>query len=893
MGLRFLEPLWLLLLPLCLGAVWLIYAKTRGRGLKARVSVWLRSLLVCILCLALAGLSVTGRDSGNAVWILLDLSESAAKSRTAMEAAVSEALSAMPEGMQGGVIAFGEDAMVEVSLSENASFSSSRTSVNRQGTDLAEALRLAMALIPEDVAGQIAVISDGEVGEIDAQALIERGIPVDVYTIENETATDAQVSSVDIPSTVREGQAFTVTVMLYAQMDTRGTLVLYAGNEPVATRDVSLRKGENRYSFEIVAQSPGVMTYTAKLIAEGDTISANNSLSAYMVVQGAPSVLLVEGINGEGREMQKMLTAAGMAVTLCLPANMPNTAETLRQYDSIVLVNVDADSFTGAQYDALDGAVRQMGRGLVVLGGDQSYALGNYRGSRLEELLPVTIDVENKLDMPSVALVLVIDKSGSMTSGMFGTSRLELAKEAAMRSVEVLTSKDQVGVIAFDDAAKWVVNLQYVEDVAAIQNAIGTIRAGGGTAFYTPLANAYLALQNCEATIKHVIFLTDGEPGDSGYQGIVQQMAQAGITMTTVAVGEGANATLLSDLAEMGGGRFYAAGEFDNIPKIFTKETYLISGSYVQNRVFTPIITEDSTLTTYDGFPTLSGYLATMQKGLSTVSLMSDREEPILAWWRYGTGKVLAWTSDVKGGWTQNFLSWDNAAEFFSGMVAFSLSVNEQEGEMTMTDGIIRYTQPETDERSLDTVAYVTDPDGTEREIFLSEVAPGVYEAELDTTETGAYAVRVEQHDGTSTARILEGGSVVSYSAEYDLTRGGDKEALAKLAAATGGSVVDTPTALTRVYERDLRVWTDWTKILLIAFVVLFVLDVALRRLSWDKSLEKHKAARVQRALEKKAKPVEKEKKPKPVVTKKEKSVDKAADSAEELLSAMKGRKKM
>ena len=156
---------------------------------------------------------------------------------------------------------------------------------------------------------------------------------------------------------------------------------------------------------------------------------------------------------------------------------------------------------------------------------------------------------------------------------------------------------------------------------------------------------------NATAQYKHVIFLTDGEAGDTGYEKVVQEMAAKGVTVTTVAVGEGADIAGMRKLAEMGNGRMYYAGPFDSLPKIFTKETMMISGSYVQNRSFTPAVT-DSTMTDFSGFPQLDGYLASMEKPLATVSLCSDRGDPILAWWQYGAGRVVCWTSDVQGGWS-------------------------------------------------------------------------------------------------------------------------------------------------------------------------------------------------------------------------------------------------
>jgi uncharacterized membrane protein len=552
----------------------------------------------------------------------------------------------------------------------------------------------------------------------------------------------------------------------------------------------------------------------------------------------------VEGREGESRELQKILDASGFAWETVTPAGMPQSAEALRKYDATVLVNADADTFSANALSALDAYVKTLGRGLAVIGGDQSYALGGYRGSRLEEMLPVTIDVRNQMDLPSLALMLVIDKSGSMTGGQFGTTRLEVAKEAAMRSVEVLTGRDQVGVIAFDDAAKWVVPLQNASDIAAIQDAIGTIRPGGGTAFYTPLYEALTALTDADAKLKHVIFLTDGEAGDNGFDLLVQNMAQNGITLTTVAVGSGANVKVLSRLAQIGNGRAYTAGEFDNIPKIFTKETYLVTGSYVQNRIFTPVVTEISTLTDFAGFPRLSGYLAATEKPLATVSMVSDREDPLLAWWQYGAGRVLAWTSDIKGAWTGQFLGWDQAAAFFSGLVSHVLPEGGQEGELNVqmdgTQAKVTYTAPaEAENENMDTSAHVLMPDGTETDAELTEVSPGEYEGSFNAPQQGAYAIRAEQTQNGAAVRQLEGGAVRSYSEEYDLRRQGGEEELIRLANVTGGRVITDPKEMFTARGTQAQSRRMLRPLLLSLAIVLFLLDIALRRLSIDRMLAK------------------------------------------------------
>lgn len=904
MSLEFARPLLLLLLPAYIALIYLIDRRggRRSRRIKHRVARVMRCLLTCLCVLALAAPSVVLPGGQQAVWILADASASARGMQDQMTQSVRTALENKDASVNAGVIAFGGNAMVEKPLAQDGTYNGVTTAVDAQASDLSSALTLASALLPEDAQGRIVVLSDGATEDVRAaaQQLVARGVTVDFQSFSGDALPDAQISQMNVPSRVYQGQSFTVTVQVTANHDTAGTLVLYQNRTPVSSREVTLRRGDNTFTFRDVAADTGVVTYEARLISEGDSCAQNDSMGGYVYVQGAPKLLLVEGRQGEGSEMAAMLSAAAMQYETVLPAQLPYDAEQLRQYDGVVLVNVDYDAADEEQWAALDSAVRVLGRGLTVIGGDSSYALGGYRGSKLEEMLPVTIDVRNKLDLPSLALMLVIDKSGSMSDGMFGTTRLELAKEAAMRAAEVLTPNDQVGVIAFDDAAKWVVNLQKAEDVEAIQNQIGTIRPGGGTAFFTALYEATYALMNAQTQQKHIIFLTDGEAGDTGYLQLCDIMQQNDITLTTVAVGSGADQATLRTLAQQGGGRAYAANEFDNLPKIFTKETYLVSGSYVQNRTFTPVITEQSALTDFEGFPQLSGYLAATEKSLATVSLMSDREDPILAWWQYGAGRVVAFMADSRGAWTSEFLQWDQAAAFYGGMAAFTLPGEEREGQLTTErqgDALrIVYTAPEDAQTGLSTSVTALLPDGTQTQLALQESAPGVYEGEIAAAQLGAYALRVEQRDASGELqRVMEGGAVNGYSGEYDLRNQNAESTLPYLSALTGGREITDSAEMLKSTHAVVRARRDLTQPLLWALMVLLLCDIALRRLSWDVALERYLNARraARQQAPRREKPAEAPRKPKekPKPVQPEQPRPAPTQTAQQLLNKQKNKK--
>lgn len=839
MGLE-MERLWALaLIPVGALAVWWIdrrYALGRPT-LKRRATRAARILLLTVLALAVAAPSVLLSSGRAARWVLLDASDSAKEQRAAAETRVARELANLPKGETAGVIAFGANAMVETPLSASPAFTGLHAQVGGEASDLDSALRLAAALTPSG-AGGITVVTDGRarVSQATIETLLAQGAKVDALILETARGADAQVSELIVPAQLRQGQSIPITAVLDANAEMTGTLVLYQNGEPTATREVTLKKGENRFAFSDEAAKTGVVTYEARFVGEDDAQPRNNSAAAYVRVLGAAAVALIT----ENDAVAGLFRAAGMAVETLSPGEMPLAAEGYLAYDAIILNDIDYDSAAEKQWRALDTAVRTLGRGLCVLGGDSSYALGGYRGTLLEELLPVKIDVREKLRMPALSLVICIDKSGSMTAGQYGSSRIEVAKEAAMSAAEVLNEQDFIGVIGFDEAAKWVVPFQNATDVAAIQQQIGTLRADGGTAFYSALEEAYRTLLAADTPQKHVIFLSDGQPADMGFENIVAAMRKSGVTVTTVAVGADADQPLMQRIAQLGGGRNYSVGEFDNIPKIFTKETMLVGGSYVQNRTFTPVITETGSLTNFAGFPSLDGYLACTEKPTATVSLVSDMEDPILAWWNAGAGKVLAWTSDAEGAWTGGFLQWNEAPAFFGGMAAKVMSGEEREGtlEAAVSGGTLRiaYTVETESEQPAKTEVGVIAPDGTETAVALTETATGRYEGQLEATAEGAYALHVTQTNANGeTLHTQEGGAVRGFSGEYDL-RSEPDGSLAQLCEATGGRVLSDADGFWQTAVRAASARRPLQGALCVLALCLMLLDIALRKLPWEEA---------------------------------------------------------
>jgi hypothetical protein len=220
--------------------------------------------------------------------------------------------------------------------------------------------------------------------------------------------------------------------------------------------------------------------------------------------------------------------------------------------------------------------------------------------------------------------------------------------------------------------------------------------------------------------------------------------------------------------------------------------------------------------------------------------LTTDRGDPLLAHWQYGLGRVVAWTSDVQSAWAGSWLDSADARRVFGQAVrwsmpqptdaAFQLTASADEDRVTIRvvaqEGDGRFA----DRREIRTI--VTTPDRSPIQVPLRQVGPGTYEAAVQATRPGAYAVQAQEMRNGSPARSESGGFVVTPNAELR-TVGPNRPLLEQLAQMSGGRELTTPADM---FERD-NVWhaTRWQPLwpwLLGLALLLLPLDVAARRLA-------------------------------------------------------------
>lgn len=844
MGISFGNP-WALLLLVPL-AGWLAYhwrRRLRGADTRSHIIAASRTLLFLLLVLVLASPSIRYSVDRKAVVFVADLSASMEENRGKVEDFVRRAMAERGTDDVAGIVVTAQNSLVEWPVGDREGFQQFLSVVDPDHTGLADGLRLAGALFPEDAEKRIVLLSDGRQNTGDAleqaKFLQAQGVQVDVVPLQKPVGPEVLVASVDVPSSARIGENIPVEVELQSTISTNAVLAVYVDGALAAGGDVVLEAGEERFAFNVRMEQAGFHTVRVAVESGSDTISENNRADAFVNVHGPPAVLVIEDRAGAGQNVAVALEATGLEVETRPSSLFPDSLEDLGRYAGIVLVDVPADALGQEKMELVRAAVRDLGKGLLVVGGSHSLTMGNYRDTPLEEVLPVTSEVPERQEKGKVALVLVIDKSGSMASpGSDGVAKVEMAKEAARLSLEELETYDLAGVVAFDAANWWLVPLEEIGDDANLedmQHSIGTLTANGGTDIYPALATAVQTLAETQAPRKHVVLLTDGNSQQSDYSSVLATMQEEEITLSTIAVGTDADATLLRWLADRGEGRFYFTDRARDIPQILTKETRLAARNAIIEEPTTPLIAGSSPVLQATGgvFPALDGYVMTLARNTARMVLVSPKGDPLLAQWQYGLGRSVVWTSDSEGRWTAGLTNWEKVPAFWSALVDWTLPPEEApfriKGEVEAGGAVIQVEGQAREDAGLS--ARIVGPDLNVIEVPLRATSPERWEASFPTGKQGPYFIQVTEQTPEGERRTTTGGLVVPYSPEYaDLEA--DEDLLERLAAVTGGRVLAGPEesfgpGLPPAYGNLPLAW--W---LLVVAACLLPLDIAFRRLN-------------------------------------------------------------
>jgi Mg-chelatase subunit ChlD/uncharacterized membrane protein len=537
-------------------------------------------------------------------------------------------------------------------------------------TDIAAALRLSGALATGDLATDIVVISDGRATRGDAVTyaarLARRGVRVSWWKPPaSRPPADIAVVGVTAPDVVRPGAPFDLNVDVRTSMPARTRVRLLRDGQPADTQDrtVSLVPGANviklkteipegaadgRALFEVIATPLGPD-------ASGDEPRNNR---AFLPVQAArtPRVALVAELDDETNALARALAAQKIDTVRLTPRAI--LRRDLSTFDLVLLANVPRTGLGDRWLSTLRPFVEN-GGGLLVGGGPASLGSGGYERSPLAELLPVSLDVPAPRREATLALALVIDRSGSMSG-----TKMEVTKEAARATALALPPDDLIAVIAFDSRTESIVRLQKAGNRQRILGQIDRIAAGGGTSIIPAVREAYQQLLPVAAQKKHIILLSDGQSHATGLPALISEIGSAQITVSSVGVGTGADKDLLRQLAERTGGRFHLAQDPASIPRIFVEETASVRPvPLLEDATRVRVLKTAAVFAGLDlgRAPPLDGYNLTRARPRAELLVETTTGHPVLARWRVGLGQVVVWTSDFGPRWAS---AWARAPLF-------------------------------------------------------------------------------------------------------------------------------------------------------------------------------------------------------------------------------------
>lgn len=857
-------------LLLFLPAVWAVVwgwkkSLTRWTSRQATACLAVRILILALVCLAVAGPRWITETREAAVVFLRDDSASIGP-ETRQEA--RELVAQQSAGRENDVaeVVFSRAAEVVRPFGQPMREDQPAPDVGKEATDVGAALEYAAAMLPADRPGRIVLLSDGVVTagrdpvEV-AVALAERGMEIDTRLLVSPHRAEVSVVSLQTPASVREGEVFDLTAGIHSTTsETAATLRLYQNNLLVAEQTRDLSPGLTQVVFPNIRAADRSGFYEVEVAIPDDTQAGNNRRKVTLMHGGRARVLIVDREPLQSEPLAGALRAADFVAEVRPPAGFPREIEGVEAFDLVIFTDAPAADFTDGQLSLLETWVKTFGGGFLMVGGEESFGAGGYFGTPLATLLPVRLERQEREETPVVALLVILDRSGSMSAPVGGQTKMALANEGAALALEVLQQKDLFGVFAVDTRVQDVVPLGKIGDKAAAARRIAGITAGGGGIYiYTSLAEAFPRLRDAHARIKHIILFSDAADAEEKTPGVLGEGPRAGgtsaldlaaamlasrITLSVVALGsdQDRDSAFLRQLAAQGGGRFYLTPDATALPRLFTLETMRAAESSLREDAFFVRPTGQHPMLDgidWSAVPLLLGVNIAQIKPGAELLLRSEKGDPVLAVWRYGLGQAAAFTSDAKARWASEWLGWPGYGKFW-GQVARALvrsgerwdlvlDVREHAGELVIeaeavtAEGAFRNGLEITVSQAAQGTPAVT--------TRAAQVAPGLYRAVVKTPDAESVLVAVSE----AGARPVSAAWTRDYPAEYRPADGG-APVLEKLSALTGGMSQPEGDAVFRPARTAARTRRELAPFLLALAVLLWPVDVWLRRRDWGVS---------------------------------------------------------
>lgn len=823
---------------------------SKGRALAALIS---RLLMLGLFVMLIAEpRSVRVRDVISVVYAV-DLSDSIGESsvESALEF-VMKTVTEKPQTDEAGLVVFGRNSAVELPPRVSFPYEALNSRIDRDATNLQQTLSLAAAMLPEENRGRIVLISDGTETEGSISQVLDelksRDIAVDVLPLQYEYDKEVWLETLELPRFVKLGENYEAAVVLSSLKPGSGKLVLRENGQPIYEKEVAFKAGKNRYVVPIYLRSAGYYEYSATIETkrDEDQIRENNTVLNYIFVEGEGKVLVVTDPAGDERDWQPLVKAIqeGERVVETVSAyEFPSDSLSLMPYDAIVFVNVPADAFNVIQLKAVHDSVFNQGIGFMMVGGDNSFGPGGYHRTVIEDALPVTMDITKKKVLPKGALAIILHTCEFPEGNTWG-------KRITKQAIKVLGAQDEVGVLVYDymDGEKWLFKLMPAGDYEKMVPKINGAQIGDMPSFANTMQLGLNGLIKSDASTKHMIIISDGDPQPPTPQ-LLGQFVKNKVSVSMVAIFPhgGQDISSMRGIAGATGGRYYFPSDPNQLPSIFIKESKTLKRSMIQNETITPEVGMISpVLKGIAAIPPLHGYVLSTIKpraeGVLNAPEKKDAEgeiDPILSFWRYGLGTTAAFTSDLSPNWGADWVNWDHYQAFVKQLMIKISRVQKQDhlkmwSHTSGNKATIMVEDFHPEESFLNVAARISGPHDRQETVVLKQVSPRRYQATVPLWGKGRYQVMSIGKTGDREDHA-NGGFIVPYSPEFLRFRS-NPIVLNQIAERTGGQQLPLDDASEIIYGRRAPKMSsnpifDW---FLIALAILVPLDVGIRRIQLD-----------------------------------------------------------
>jgi uncharacterized membrane protein len=908
------NPWMLILIPMIVPPlIWMSYRSLAGLGpVRRTMAILFRTAVITLIVLALAEMQSVRRTDRLTTMFLLDVSNSMPKEqqKAALDY-VAQASKKRRRDDMAGLLVFGREPRVEVPPAPSELNSLGVESMlDTENTDLGAAVKLALAAFPEDTARRIVIISDGNEnrGNLLEQGLVAKslGVQVDVLPIDYFYDREVLVEKVSIPPDVKKGEKVNINVVIRASEPTRGTLQVIQkadntsapapGNEQ--PQQVELQRGVNVFTLKQLITEPNFYTFTAEFVPEqgsGDRRAINNRAEGFTHARGKAQVLMIEGTAGEHAELVKALREKEIEVKVLTAPRidgsggvggdpLPIDLAQLQPYDSVILANVPKEAFTESQHQLLASNCHDMGAGLVMLGGPDSFGAGGWMNTPVEKALPVDMQIK-ALKVQGIGAMVLIMHASEIAEGNYWQ------KVVAKAAISSLSSYDYAGMLHWEGQEAWLFTLRAIgTGRASMLRAVDRMTPGDMPDFDPSLQMAMKGLNGVkDAMSKHIVIISDGDPTPPSAR-VISQLAASKVTVTAVLTAAHGNdpgaQSVMRNLAVRTKGRFYNVTNPRALPRIYQKEARSISRPLIfeQQPPWAPKlnypVTEPIMGFNEGQFPAISGLVLTSPKENELVEiplvspLPAGQVNPLLAHWTYGLGRSVAFTSDAGRRWTKAWADWPSYAAFWSQVIRWSMRPADR-GNLTLNvrreEGQIKVVVDALDKDNqflnfLRIQGNVVNPDLKSAPVELVQTAPGRYEATIENADaSGNYFVNLGYRGPDKVQGVISTGVSVPYSDEYRELRS-NPTTLETIATMTDGQSVswkslpdgrvDLPHTVAGAdhFRRDPGLINPrsfaalWPSLLWLA-ACLFLGDVAVRRIAVDVDRIKQAAVREWRKL--------------------------------------------